>query len=100
MRIKGYCKGKRKITRKPAGVVEIDCGMGMTEIRKEIECFTFPAKMDRYTPAWKKPVLAVSLCAAAVGMGLGITFMAAVPAFGALFIASFAWVAFVGYANR
>ena len=102
MRLKGYCKGKRKLEKKPAGVYEIDLGMGMKELKKEIECFTFPAKMeqDDSGPVWKTPVVVGSTVVAAAGAGASFWLMAITPAYGLLFAASLAWLAFVGFANR
>ena len=100
MRLKGYCKGKRKVKKNPAKIYEIDCGMGMTEIRKEIESFNFPARMDCYQPAWKKPVILGSLFAAA---GIGSLSFMLIPysaIFGGIFIMTVAWIAFVCWANR
>lgn len=92
----------RYVPEKKLQIYEIDCGMGMKEIRaeiREIQAITMmPRKMPQ--PKWKKPVIIASLVAAAAAMGLSLSLMILAPAFGALAIISLAWIAFVAYANR
>lgn len=99
MRLKGrYVPDKPKI-------IEIDCGMGMKELRaeiREIQAITMlPKCMLRSQPAWKKPVIIASLLAAGLLMSLSFMLFTMSPVlFGALMILGFGWIAFVAFANR
>lgn len=86
-------------------IIEIDCGMGMKELRaeiREIQAITMlPKCMLRSQPAWKKPVIIASLLGAGLLMSLSFMLFTMSPVlFGALMIVGFGWIAFVAFANR
>ena len=100
MRLKG-----RWVPDKQPKIIEIDCGMGMKELRaeiREIQAITMlPKCMLRQEPAWKKPVIIASLLAAGLLMSLSFMLFTMSPVlFGALMIVGFGWIAFVAFANR
>ena len=94
---------RRYVPDKPR-IIEIDCGMGMTELRaevKEIQAITMMPRTVKRDPAWKRPVIVGSLMAAAAVLGLSFTaFLIAPILFGALTLISLGWISFVAYANR
>lgn len=98
MRLKGrYVPDRPKIA-------EIDCGMGMKELKaeiREIQAITMLPRCMTHQPAWKKPVIIASLAAAAITVSVSVLLFGIAPMlFGALIIIGLAWMAFVGYANR
>lgn len=98
-----YLKGRYVPDPQPK-IIEIDCGMGMKELRaeiREIQAITMLPRCMTHQPAWKKPVIIASLFAAGIVLSLSFMLFAMSPVlFGALMILGFGWIAFVAFANR
>ena len=95
MRLKG-----RYVPEKKVKIVEIDCGMGMKELRaeaREIQAITMMPRKPK-DPAWKKPVIIASLMASAVAMGMGLT-LAGCGLGLLLLVGGMGWMSFVIVAN-
>lgn len=80
------------------GVKEIDCGMGLTELKKEIDYFRVEPVMQESDPVWKKPLVFASLWASGAAIGLGM--MLAGSGVGLLLlVAGLGWMGVVAGAN-
>lgn len=97
-RLKGRWKPDVIVRNIRGGVKEIDCGMGLTELKKEIDYFRIEPVMQESDPVWKKPLVFASLWASGAAIGLGM--MLAGSGIGLLLlVAGMAWLAVVAGAN-
>ena len=99
MRLKARYVPDKRITRVPATYKEIDLGMGLRELKKEIEYFRMMPIMDKPEPRWKKPAIYWSMGAAGAAVSYGIIGLNVSPYNGAAVVIGLAWAAFVIAAN-
>ena len=98
MRRKGRWKPELRIRSIQGPVHEVNCGMGLTELKKEVDYFRIEPVRQVDPPRWKKPVIIGSLWASGAAIGLGM--MLAGSGIGLLLlVAGLAWLAVVAGAN-
>lgn len=74
MKLKGKWIPETRVRNVEGSVREIDCGMGLKELKREIDYFMILPEVKQDPPRWKKPVIVGSLWASGVAIGLGLTF--------------------------
>ena len=98
MRRNGRWKPELRIRSIQGPVHEVNCGMGLTELKKEIDYFKVEPVMVKDPPNWKKPAIIGSLWASGVSIGLGLTLAGSGIGL-LLLVAGLAWVCVVIGAN-
>ena len=73
MRLKGRWIPEKRVRNVEGAVREIDCGMGMKELKREIDYFMILPEVKKDPPNWKKPAIIGSLWASGVSIGIGLT---------------------------
>lgn len=97
-RLKGRWKPELRIRSIQGPVHEVNCGMGLTELKKEVDYFRIEPVRQADPPRWKKPVIIGSLWASGAAIGLGLTFAASGVGL-LLLVAGLGWVSVVIGAN-
>lgn len=98
MRRTGRWKPELRIRSIQGPVHEVNCGMGRTELRKEVDYFRIEPVMQESDPVWKKPLVFASLWASGAAIGLGL--MLAGSGIGLLLlVAGLGWLGVVAGAN-
>lgn len=97
-RLKGKWIPETRVRNVEGSVREIDCGMGLKELKREIDYFMILPEVKQEPPRWKKPVIIGSLWASGVAIGLGM--MLAGSGIGLLMlVAGLGWMGVVAGAN-
>lgn len=94
-RLKGrYIDEKKMMRTCPEGIVEIQQDNGITELRREIDAWCFPAVMEKpkKKSVLQKAVPAIGTAALFTGAAAAVIFLA--PALGTILFAMIAWLMF------
>ena len=97
-RLKGRWKPELRIRSIQGPVHEVNCGMGLTELKKEVDYFRIEPVRQADPPRWKKSVIIGSLWASGAAIGLGLTFAASGVGL-LLLVAGLGWMSVVIGAN-
>ena len=79
-------------------VKEVDCGMGLTQLKKEIDYFKVEPVMVKDPPNWKAAAIIGSLTASGAAIGIGLTFAGSGIGL-LLLVAGLGWMSVVIAAN-
>lgn len=98
MRRTGKWKPELRVRNVEGSIREVNCGMGLTELRKEIDYFMILPEVKQDPPRWKKPAIIGSLWASGAAIGLGLTFAGSGVGL-LLLVAGLGWMGVVAGAN-